>query len=115
MTEAAIQLSIVKYLDAVLPRSHRVFAVPNAATRTVGGRPANAVAGLRRGVPDLVIVGSARAYFLEVKTLKGRLSDHQKEWADWCLVSGLMPWACVHSLDEVRVCLAHWNIPTREA
>lgn len=114
MREDCIQRAIVGYLNTVLTDAHRIFAVPNAARRTVGGRAANAVAGLRSGVPDLILVGQGRCCFLEVKAAKGRLSESQNEWAMWCSNAGATPWALVRSVDDVRTCLTVWNIPTRQ-
>lgn len=114
MREDCIQRAIVGYLNAVLTDEHRVFAVPNAARRTVGGRAANAVSGLRSGVPDLIITGQGKAFFMEVKAEKGRLSDSQQEWAAWATNAGATPWALVRSVDDVKTCLTVWNIPTRQ-
>lgn len=115
MKEAQIQKVIVDYLNTVLPSSYRCFAIPNASQRTATGRPANAVAGLTRGVPDLAIVGGVgRVFFLEVKAAKGRLSEYQKEFGDWCAFKGQVPWACVHSVEETRHALCEWQIVTRE-
>jgi hypothetical protein len=114
MKESAIQGAIVDYLDAVLTTSHRVFAIPNASRRTKSGRASNGVPGLRKGVPDLEIVGGRFAYFIEVKTARGTLSDEQEEWLAWCTVNGT-PWCIARSVDDVRIALGHWGIPTREA
>lgn len=115
MKEAQIQKAIVDYLNAVLPNEYRCFAIPNGSQRTATGRPANAVAGLTRGVPDLAIVGGVgRVFFLEVKAAKGRLSEFQSEFANWCLCKGVVPWACVRSVEDVRVALEAWKIETRE-
>jgi len=116
LKEAQIQKAIVDYLNVVLPLNFRCFAIPNASQRTATGRPANAVAGLRRGVPDLAIVGGVgRVFFLEVKAAKGRLSEYQSEFGDWCAHKGLIPWACVHSVEETRHALREWQIETRES
>jgi len=115
MTENDIQRAIVEYLEAVLCPSYRAFAIPNASRRTKGGKAANAVPGLRPGVPDLGIAGEGRIFFLEVKRdQKASLSDAQHEWANWCLL-GRTPWARVESIDHVRAALHHWGIETREA
>ncbi|WP_372711956.1 VRR-NUC domain-containing protein [Hyphomicrobium sp.] len=114
MKEAAIQGAIVEYLDAVLTSAHRCFAVPNASRRTKSGRASNAVPGLRKGVPDLQIVGRGKVYFVEVKTARGTPSDEQEEWLAWCTVNST-PWCIARSVDDVRVALNHWGIPTREA
>ena len=115
MTEAQIQKSIVDFLRAVLPPNFRVVAIPNGARRTSAGRASNAVAGLTPGAPDLVILGNSRAYLIEIKTKTGKLSDHQSEFATWAVTKGALAWCCARSLDDVRVALVEWGIPTREA
>lgn len=113
MRESAIQGAIVEYLDAVLTSTHRVFAVPNASRRTKGGRASNGVPGLRKGVPDLQIVGRGKVYFVEVKAARGMPSDEQEEWLSWCTTNNT-PWCIARSVDDVRVALNHWGVPTRE-
>jgi hypothetical protein len=113
--ENDIQRQIVAFLDAVLLKSHRVFACPNAARRTKGGHAANAVPGLRPGVPDLLIAGpEGITYYIEVKRPGGRLSPAQEDWTSW-LWSNNCPCAVVYGLEDVRSALAAWSIPTREA
>lgn len=114
MKESQIQRAIVGYLNAVLPAQYRVYANANASRRTTTGRAANAVPGLRKGIPDLTIRGPGGvAYDLEIKAPRGRLTPEQSEWGSWVVSTGGC-WACVHSVDEVRVALAHWCIDTRE-
>ena len=75
--EAQIQKAIVEYLRAVIPNS-LVFAIPNGSQRTASGRPANAVAGLLPGAPDLcVVLPEGRVVWFEVKSDKGRVSANQ--------------------------------------
>lgn len=114
--EADIQKAIVEFLDVALPKTHRAFAVPNAAKRSKGKRASNAVPGLRKGVPDLAIVGQGRIWFIEVKrNTKAKLSEHQDEWASWCFCLGNTPWVRAEDVDHVRMALKQWNIKTREA
>ena len=114
-SEASIQRAIVKYLHAVLPRDCRVAAIPNAAHRTHTGRAANAVAGLSPGLFDLMIVeAGGGAYFIEVKTDKGKLSAAQEGWKEWFVLNHY-PHCIARSVDDVRAALAHWRIETREA
>lgn len=115
ISESKIQRQLVEYLDVALFPTHRVFAIPNASRRGIGGNAANAVAGLRKGIPDLAIVGRGRIYFVEVKTDKGVLSAEQEDFKDWCLMKGMCGWCCARSLDDVRAALRHWGIETREA
>ena len=113
MTEAQIQASIVAYLKAVVPHGV-VMAIPNAAVRRRGGRAGNAVPGLTKGAPDLLLTVAGRAYFLEVKTPRGKVSDDQRHVHQCLQVAGAGT-AVVNSVDQTRVALAAWNIKTREA
>lgn len=111
--ESKIQKAIVEYLRAVLPNA-LVMAIPNGSQRTASGRPANAVAGLLPGAPDLcVALPNGKTLFLEVKSDKGRVSDNQ------ILVHGLLnslghTVPVVRSVEDVRQALAFLNIPTKE-
>jgi hypothetical protein len=110
MSEATIQSAIVRYLRYQLPSTYRVFAVPNGAQRTQSGRPANAVAGLTRGIPDLCIIGpEGKAHFIEVKNTTGRLTPEQREFADYCL-NNLVGWALCRSVVDVEAAIRHWKI-----
>lgn len=115
MKESQIQRAIVSYLNAVLPPMYRVYANANASRRTTTGRAANAVPGLRKGIPDITIRGpNGISYDIEIKSSKGRLTIEQSEWGDWVCANGGY-WACVHSVDEVRRVIYNWCIETREA
>lgn len=114
MTENQIQGQIIAYLKAVLTDQHDVTAIPNGCIRTEGGRAGNAVPGLLKGVPDLLIFGQGCGYFMEVKSATGKLSPHQREFSMWCSAGGNMPWALVRSVEDVRTCLSVWGIPTRQ-
>jgi hypothetical protein len=113
LSEAQIQKSIIEYLRAVLPHAV-VAAIPNGSQRTPSGRPANAVAGLLPGMPDIVVaLPQGRVLWLEVKSAKGSVSANQI--AVHGLLNGLghhVP--VVRSVDEVREALKFLNISTRE-
>ena len=112
--EAQVQKQIVAYLRAVLPHAI-IAAIPNGSQRTASGRPANAVAGLLPGMPDLVIVlPEGKVLWAEIKSEKGRVSPAQLE------VHGLLNSLghnCVvlRSVEETRHALKYLNIKTREA
>lgn len=115
MKESQIQHAIVGWLNAVLPKQYRVYANANASRRTTTGRAANAVPGLRKGIPDITIRGPGGvSYDIEIKSSKGQLTPEQSEWGTWVVTGGGW-WACVHSVDEVRIVLKSWSIPVREA
>ena len=111
--EAAIQRAIVDYLAAVAP--HIVcYAVPNGSKRTKGGRAGNAVPGLTKGIPDLALVFSGRAHFLEVKAPKGRTSPDQDATIARLRRAGASV-EVVRSIDDVEFALAAWGVVTRQA
>lgn len=115
-SETAIQRAIVNYLRAVLPNGYRVAAIPNGAVRTVGGRMVNGnIPGLVAGIPDLMIFGGGRCWFIEVKNDRGRMSEHQRDFVEWCQADGATPCVLARSIDDVRAALSAWRLPTREA
>jgi hypothetical protein len=112
--EAAVQKQIVEYIRAVLPRSI-VAAIPNGSQRTASGRPANAVAGLLPGMPDLVIVlPEGKVLWAEIKSEKGKISPAQLNVHGQLNSLGHV---CVvlRSVDDLRHAFKHLNIKTRES
>jgi hypothetical protein len=65
--------------------------------------------GLRAGVSDLVIVRSACAYFIEIKTHTGTQSKNQVCFERDCEIAGA-PYAVAHSFDEAAKILQSWSI-----
>jgi hypothetical protein len=112
--EAAVQKQIVEYIRAVLPRSI-VAAIPNGSQRTASGRPANAVAGLLPGMPDLVVVlPEGKVLWAEIKSDKGRVSPAQLNVHGQLNSLGHV---CVvlRSVEDTRAAFKHLNIKTRES
>jgi hypothetical protein len=112
--EDKIQKTIVAYIEAVVPDVF-VFAIPNAARRTRGGRAGNAVPGLRAGMPDLCFLHEGRPYFVEVKVPGGKgLSraqvDCRRDLNDLAIEVTIAT-----SIEDIRWALARWLITTREA
>ena len=108
-SESQIQKAIVQYLRIVLPDAI-VAAIPNGSQRTASGRPANAVAGLLPGMPDLmVLLPRGRVVFFEVKTPKGRVSDSQL--AIHLKLHGLNhDVAIIRSIEDAKLALISWDI-----
>jgi hypothetical protein len=89
LTEHEHQALVVEWLEA---RGHRCFAICNGV---VFGLPRDKAVryasylraeGKRKGVPDLVICpprGSRVMCALEMKSIKGTVSDEQHEWLDY--------------------------------
>lgn len=112
MSEHAIQVSIINYLDRVLPPSIRAVGVSNNPRSAITGAKEKA-RGMRRGFPDILLTGSFHG-LLEVKKEGSYLRPEQREWKDW-LASQQVPVACVRSIADVRETLAGWGVRTKEA
>jgi hypothetical protein len=69
--------------------------------------------GMRKGVPDLVILHSGRIMGLEVKSPDGALSREQKEFrAEWERAGGI--YAVVRSMKEGTALLEAWGVARTE-
>jgi hypothetical protein len=67
--------------------------------------------GMRKGVPDLVIIYSGRIMGLEVKSSDGTLSREQKEFrGEWERAGGI--YAVARSVEVGRVVLEAWGVVT---
>jgi len=110
--EAQIQAAIVEWARTVAPDT-LIYAVPNGGLRTPREASLLKWTGVLAGVPDLAIVAGGRAFFVEVKTAKGRLSDAQREMIGKLESLGA-PVAIAKSIDDARAAFAKWGIRTRE-
>ncbi|MFZ4604443.1 MAG: VRR-NUC domain-containing protein [Caulobacterales bacterium] len=88
------------------------FAIPNAAQRTATGRASNAIAGLLVGAPDLLLIQDGRAFFVELKAGKGRLSLAQCMTHERLRSLGARVEIC-RSLNDVARALEAWGLPCR--
>lgn len=113
--EQTLQRAVVQYLDAVLPATAWCFHAPNGGGRSKVEAAIFKGLGVRAGIPDICILYDGRAFWIELKAAKGRLSEaqeraHVRLWEAGC------PVADARSLDDVRRLLVEeWAIPTREA
>jgi hypothetical protein len=117
MLEDGIQAEIVKvltsYKDAGLLE---FYAVPNGGKRHIGTAVKLKKTGLRKGVPDLVVLfRGGRSAYIEVKSPKGRIDPEQRKWAEWLKDAGYYH-AYVRSVQDVQSILDEVvNEPLREA
>lgn len=114
--EEAFQVEVAAYLNAALPKPGAFwYHVPNqgmfASTRQILSAGARfKKQGLRAGVPDNAIVWGGQAYFIELKSKTGRISDAQKIVIP-AIESAGAPVAVARTLDEVAAALTAWGIP----
>lgn len=113
MKETTIQQSVVKFLREELPASYKFFSIPNGGRRD---RITGAILkreGALAGAPDLQIVGpDGFCVFIEIKNEKGRLSEAQKVFRDWC-GENRVPYAICRNKSDVQNVLMDWNIPLK--
>jgi len=114
--EADLQRAVVQALLFALPRSAIVHHCANEVTEA-GPRGAKRQAilvgmGVHSGFADLIVLCAGRVLFLELKSLKGRLSPAQEAFRDAVLAQGF-GWALVRTLDDALGALADHGFTTR--
>ncbi|MDV7272120.1 VRR-NUC domain-containing protein [Thioclava sp. A2] len=116
--EADLQRAVVSALRFALPKGAIVHHCANEVTDP-GPRGAKRQAilvgmGVHRGFADLIVLCEGRVLFLELKSLKGRLSPAQEAFREAVIAQGF-GWALVRSLDDALGALADHGITTRVA
>jgi hypothetical protein len=116
--EADLQRAVVIALRFALPKGAIVHHCANEVTEP-GPRGAKRQAvlvgmGVHPGFADLLVICDGRVLFLELKSLKGRLSPAQEAFRDAVLAQGF-GWALVRSLDDALGALADHGFTTRIA
>lgn len=114
MTEFQLHTACAQFLDLALPRDAVWFHTPNAGKRRKGAAGRLKAMGMKAGVPDICIIYRGRAFFIELKTLKGRLSEAQKAMHIRLTVAGAIVAGECRSLDDLQAFLQQ-VIPLRLA
>jgi hypothetical protein len=114
--EADLQRAVIKALRFALPKDAIIHHCANEVTEA-GPRGAKRQAilvgmGVNPGFADLMVLCAGRALFLELKSLKGRLSPAQVAFRDAVLAQGF-GWTLVRSLDDALGALADHGFTTR--
>ena len=114
--EADLQRSVVTALKFALPKTAIIHHCANEVTEP-GPRGAKRQAilvgmGVHPGFADLMVLCDSRVLFLELKSLKGRLSPNQEAFRDAVLAQGF-GWALVRSVDDALGALAHNGFTSR--
>jgi hypothetical protein len=116
--EADLQRAVVTALRFALPKGAIIHHCANEVTEA-GPRGAKRQAiltgmGIHPGFADLMILCEGRVLFLELKSVKGRLSPAQKAFRDAMTAQGF-GWALARSLDDALGALADHGHTTRVA
>jgi hypothetical protein len=114
--EADLQRSVVTALKFALPKSAIIHHCANEVTEP-GPRGAKRQAilvgmGVHPGFADLIVLCDGHVLFLELKSLKGRLSQEQEALRDAVFAQGF-GWALVRSLDDALGALADHGFTSR--
>ena len=114
--EADLQRAVVTALRFALPKSAIIHHCANEVTEA-GPRGAKRQAilvgmGVHPGFADLLVLCAGRVLFLELKSLKGRLSPAQEAFRDTVIAQGF-GWALVRSLEDALGALADHGFTTR--
>lgn len=112
--EEDLQAAIAQYLAAVLAPPAWFTAIPAGGGGEWHGKRKKRI-GYRAGTPDMMILSDRLAFFLEVKTDSGRLSEAQRDTVERIKAAGC-PVAVVRSIDDVAALLhgPWYMIPTRD-
>ena len=117
-SEADLQRATVIALRFALPKGAIIHHCANEVTEP-GPRGAQRQAilvgmGVHAGFADLIVICEGRILFLELKSLKGRLSPAQEVFRDAVQAQGF-GWALVRSLEDALGALADNGFTTRIA
>lgn len=88
--ERRLHLSVARLLEWTARRDVLWFHVPNEGVRTGPAGALLKALGMRRGIPDIIVLADKRCIGLELKASAGRLSPEQEEMAErWTVAGGL--------------------------
>lgn len=108
--EDVIQRQILALFELILHPDVMVFHVPNGGERNaiVGARMKRS--GVKRGVPDLVLLApGGRTHFIEVKRPGEKLTVQQEAFRDFCAFAGF-PWSIAFTMEDARDAVIGWNL-----
>lgn len=116
--EADLQRAVVTALRFALPKNAIIHHCANEVTESSPrGAKRQAILvgmGVHPGFADLMVLCAGRVLFLELKSLKGRLSPAQQAFRDAVQAQGFR-WTLVRSLDDALGALADHGFTTRVA
>ena len=104
--EHRIQCACVRWFRLQYPQLNgRLFAVPNGGRRDVTTAAKLKAEGVIAGVQDLILLKSNHDYgalLIEMKTLKGRQRDSQKQWQNLVCADEEYKYVVCHSFDDFK-------------
>jgi hypothetical protein len=111
--ESEEQTAIIEWANIMqhrVPELALLYHVPNGGSRNVVEAKRLKAQGVKPGVPDLVLPvarGKYHGLYIELKTLRGRVSDAQKQWIDALRNQGYAAIVC-RGADEAIAMIAKY-------
>jgi hypothetical protein len=109
VSESKIQKTIVRHLQLCGVPDLVWFHPANGGARSKAEAGRFRAEGVVAGIPDLVLLHKGRAYFLELKATKGRLSDAQRDMQTRLITAGGTV-CTVYGLDAAVAQLRDWEL-----
>jgi len=109
ISERRIHAATVDYLKLALRPGVVFHHSPNEGRRGWKAQRDVKSHGVHAGWPDLEILHNGKTYFIELKSLKGRLTARQKLCHEQLIHAGFYVKIC-RSLDDVVVCCRNWGL-----
>lgn len=111
-TEASLQAQVAQFLRIALPRNAMFHHSPGEGKRGWRAQASLKASGFVTGWPDVEIIWGGRVLFLELKSLRGRLTPAQVACHKSLQEAGSAV-AVVRSVEEAAKQLAEWGVPLR--
>lgn len=109
LAEATIQTVVMQHLSLRARPGVVAFHVPSGGKRSRAEAGRFKAQGVVAGVPDVLIFANGSADGLELKTVKGRLSDEQHEMHRRLSAAGVIV-ATAYGLNEALRHLHDWEL-----
>ena len=109
--EDRLQAALWQYIQLTKHKDVLCFAVPNGGSRNVIEAVKLKRMGVTPGVSDLLLFHDNKSFALELKTEKGKVSEHQDEFlAAWRDTGDSFFAAVAHGFDNAVEILRAWGL-----
>jgi len=108
-TENQLHSAVSVLLSHALRPGAYFFHVPNDAKRSYATAARLKQMGMRAGHPDLTILFAGRAYLIELKSARGRVTDAQTR-AHALIADAGCPVAVCRSVEQVHEQIRDWGL-----
>lgn len=110
LSETSMHKMVIQWVRAQAHLSPYVIHIPNEGKRSLQAAATLKAMGMRSGVSDLFVAlprGEYHGAWIELKTIKGRLSDNQKDFFSDMQKAGYYTALC-RGFDEAIATLTHY-------